>query len=64
MSTQREVFEGQIYGGLPREASEGGFGGHPPEIFKTQIWCNRSELFLSYIYEYNCNKTCIKNKLN
>ena len=53
MSTQRESFEGQN-GGRPSEAEGGGSGGPPPEIKKkTVLQMVQSEVFLSYIYEYN-----------
>ena len=55
MSTQREVFEGQTGPHRASEpASEGGCGGPPPDIFKKPILqMVQSQLFLSYISEYN-----------
>ena len=58
MSTQREVFEGQTMARGPsseaRRALEGGSGGPPPGNFqKPVLQMVQSELFLSYICQYN-----------
>ena len=56
MSTTRESFEGQNGNPLSeaRQGSEGGVRGSSPGNFqKPVLQMVQSEVFLSYIYEYN-----------